>query len=68
MNKFIILAFVALVEAKTSLNADPFVVPTTEALRLSVMKNQAIFWIGFLLPILALYIAYMLHADNEPNT
>ena len=68
MNKFIILAFVALVEAKTSLNADPFAVPTTEDLRLSVMKNQAIFWIGFLLPILALYIAYMLHADNEPNT
>tara|TARA_B110000285_G_C14586954_1_gene364658 strand:+ start:74 stop:280 length:207 start_codon:yes stop_codon:yes gene_type:complete len=68
MNKFIILAFVALAEAKTSVSDTVFEVPTTEALRLSVMKNQSIFWIGFLLPILALYIAYMLHADNEPNT
>ena len=68
MNKFIILAFVALAEAKTSESVTAFEVPTTDALRLSVMKNQSIFWIGFLLPILALYIAYMLHADNEPNT
>ena len=68
MNKFIILAFITLAEAKTSVSDTAFEVPTTEALRLSVMKNQSIFWIGFLLPILALYIAYMLHADNEPNT
>ena len=72
MNKFVILALVALAQAGTTVTAERTVsadeLPTALDISLSVMNKQSVFWIGFLLPILAIYFAYMLHADNEPDT